>query len=264
MPRRLVVATFNLHAGMDGYGRRFDVVEACRPLEADVLILEEIFAPAGGVGQADEIGEALGYRRVELPLARAWRTIHELPAPPGAGWEPRRPYPRERRALRVGSYLKTPRSGAGYEEGSWGLAVLTREPVVASEVIELGRLTRDYTSRAALSVTLEGGLRVVAVHMPHLTHGSPVHFHRLQSALRPLVRGRWHAVLGGDMNYWGPPLELALQGWRRAVKAKTWPAWRPRHQLDHLFVSRDVRAVGGGVVRSGNSDHLPLRATIEL
>lgn len=261
----LVVATYNLHAGMDGYGRRYDVVEACRLLGADVLILEEVFAARGGASQADEIGESLGYERIELPMSRAWRTREELPAPDDGSWEPHRPYPRSRRALRVGSYFRgAHRVADGYEEGTWGLAILARRPILASESIELGRLKRDYTARSALSVTIEGGLHVVGAHMPHLTHGSPLHYRRLDHALRPLVRRRAPAVLGGDMNYWGPPIELVLRGWNRAVKAKTWPAWKPWHQLDHLFVTSSVTTLGGEACRAGNSDHLPLRVTIEI
>ncbi|MGO9559689.1 MAG: endonuclease/exonuclease/phosphatase family protein [Acidimicrobiales bacterium] len=259
---RLIVATFNLHAGMDGYGRRYDLIEACRSLEADVLILQEVFAPVGAMSQAAEIAAALGYAPVELPLSRSWRTRGELPRGPGGteGWEPRKPYPRARRALRVGSYIRTSDAeNAGYEEGTWGLAVLTRDPPLSSRSLDLGRLRRDFTARGALFVTLASGLQVVGTHMAHSTHGSPLHLRRLYTALPPRDTP---AVLGGDMNFWGPPISLALPGWRRAALGKTWPSSRPRHQLDHLFVTPPVKVLSGGVTRVGNSDHFPLRAEI--
>ena len=110
-------------------------------------------------------------------------------------------------------------------------------------------------------MTLGSGLRVVGTHLAHSTHGSPLHLRRLYSMLpSPGVP----AVLGGDMNFWGPPLEAVLRGWRRSARGKTWPARRPRHQLDHLFVTRPVKVLGGGVVRAGDSDHLPLRAKLLL
>jgi endonuclease/exonuclease/phosphatase family metal-dependent hydrolase len=137
--------------------------------------------------------------------------------------------------------------------------------VRATEQIELGRLQRDYTARAALSVELElegRPLMMVATHLAHVTHGS----------LRQLATLRSHlpdsyatpAVLAGDMNLWGPPLERLLPGWRRAVLAKTWPSWHPHSQLDHILVTESVAALGGGAVDVGRSDHLPVVARLAM
>ncbi len=64
----VIVATFNAHAGMDGYGRRYDLIEACRLIGADVLILQEVFAPLNAASQAREIADALSLGLVVLPL----------------------------------------------------------------------------------------------------------------------------------------------------------------------------------------------------
>lgn len=257
-----VVASFNLHAGVDGYGRRFDHVTACAELEADVLVLQEVFAPLKGRSQAAEIAGCLGYQLKELALSRAFRVSGEMPAPEQAGWEPHRPYSHSRRAIRVGGALQASDPHLdGYDEGTWGIAILTRGEICSDSVISLGRLRRDFTARAALSVTLADGLTVVGTHMAHSTHGSPLHFAKLYRALPS--RGE-PAVLAGDMNFWGPPIELALPGWRRAVKAKTWPSWRPRHQLDHIFVTDALGCGSDRAVRAGNSDHLPVRTRISM
>jgi endonuclease/exonuclease/phosphatase family metal-dependent hydrolase len=65
------------------------------------------------------------------------------------------------------------------------------------------------------------------------------------------------------MNLWGPPLVLLLPGWRRAVKGRTWPAWRPHSQTDHILVSAGVGVVDGRVVYVGNSDHRAVRAELK-
>ena len=44
-PESLVVASFNIHAGVDGWGRPYDLLGACRRLNADLLVLEEFFVP---------------------------------------------------------------------------------------------------------------------------------------------------------------------------------------------------------------------------
>ncbi len=273
----LSLATFNVHAGMDGWGRRYDLVGACRRLSADVIVLQETFAPSGGRSQADEIAEQLGLTAVSLPLARAWR--RREPAANPRGWEPRKVLPSTLRALRVGGRVDSPGRAdlAGYEEGTWGLAVLTALPVLSSEVLGLGRLARDFTDRCALVVELDAGssahrpgaparaprsdtvLKVIGTHSAHVTAGSPVQIRRL---CRMLESSGTPSALAGDMNLWGPPLLLLMPGWRRAVRARTWPAWRPHSQPDHILVNRRLRVLGGEAVRTGNSDHLAVRARI--
>src|SRR5580698_6626735 len=48
----VVVASFNVHGGVDGFGRPFDVVGSCRAIDADVLILQECWSPAEGEPRA--------------------------------------------------------------------------------------------------------------------------------------------------------------------------------------------------------------------
>ncbi len=274
----ITVATFNTHTGMDGWGRPFDLVEACRELDADVLALQEVYAPRDGVSHAQDVAAELGYTATELPLARCWRL--EEPVWDGKGWEPRKHGPGVRRALYVGGRLCEPRRRlGGYEEGTWGLAILSRLEVAGFEAIDVGSASRDPNRRAAIAVDLlaQGGassdpapafppvrlihrLRVICTHAPHLAAGSPLFFRRLGHA----ARGHGPAVLAGDMNLWGPPLVVFLHGWRRAAKGQTWPARSPHSQADHILVSGPVSPVSGGAVRVGNSDHLALRATIAL
>lgn len=264
MPQ-LSLATFNTHAGMDGWGRPYDLVEACSALDADVLVLQEVFAPLKGPSQAETLGDALGYRCRELPLARGWRRT--APIWHGRGWEPRKALPSYQKALRVGVGISPgAKPSAGYEEGTWGLAVLSRHHVVRTEAFELGALRRDFTRRGALLVEIRqdvgddgGSFTVVGTHAAHLTAGSPLHFRRLRAHLPSKSTP---AALAGDMNLWGPPLALLLPGWHRAAKQRTWPARWPHSQLDHILVTPVVAASGGGVLRVGNSDHLPLRAEL--
>jgi endonuclease/exonuclease/phosphatase family metal-dependent hydrolase len=264
----ITVATFNTHTGMDGWGRPFDLVASCRDLAADVLVLEEVFAPRDGLSQADEVAAELGYGVAELPLARSWRRLD--PASQGGGWEPRG-LSSQRKSLYVGGSATRRHALVGYTEGTWGLAVLSRLPVLSTEVIELGRLRRDVSSRAALAVRLSGGrlvpagspaprdLEVIGVHIGHFSHGSIRHFGALRRALPgPSAPG----VLAGDMNLWGPPVELLLGHWRRAARGRTWPARHPHSQLDHIFVTPAVEVLGGEVVRTGDSDHLAVRAKV--
>jgi len=263
----LVVASYNLHAGIDGWGRPYDVVAACEALHADVLVLQEAWTPLGGEGLAARVARELGYRAHEVSLARGVK-LEAVPTA-GHGWGPRRHDPLHARRLWIGGdeallSRRLKRWKGQAEAGTWGIAVLSRLPVVATTVIELGHLTRDFTRRAALRAEVDLDSRpftVVGTHLAHFSHGSVSHLADLRRQLPPTDQP---ALLAGDMNFWGPPVEALLPGWRRAVRGRTWPSERPHSQVDHIFVTRPVRVLGGEAVAVGRSDHRPVRARVAV
>lgn len=78
-----------------------------------------------------------------------------------------------------------------------------------------------------------------------------------------------YLVLMGDFN-----CGCHSKGLRAMVRAsgmrgldcelKTFPSWRPRHNLDHILISRPLTLVAARVIDYALSDHLPLSMTIEL
>lgn len=273
MPR-LVVASFNVHGGVDGWGRPFDVVDACRRIGADVLMLQECWFPDGGVSMAQRVAEQLGYESVELAFARG--RITAPPDRPPNRWGPRlltasvhglrldrrRPAAAERRASARPHPPK-------FERGTWAIAVLSKVPVKDSFTLDLGKLPTDHARRGAIvmAVDLDGAaapLRLVGTHLAHLSQGSLRHIASLRrtlNAMEPIP-----SVLAGDMNLWGPPLVALLPGWSRAVRGRTWPTWlwRPVAQPDHILVRGSARAETGAVLPITESDHLPVRATLVI
>ncbi|MHB8328187.1 MAG: endonuclease/exonuclease/phosphatase family protein [Acidimicrobiales bacterium] len=263
----LVVASFNVHVGVDGWGRPFDVVDACRQLDADVVVLEETWSPLGGVSLVDQVAADGGYLVIPMAFGPG-RLLRPPPAaPPSWG-----PGIRRRRAFGVrldstprapspdGPERPTPRGAPG----TVGIAMLSRLAVKRTELLDLGRLGHDSVRRGAVLAEIDvGGSPVVVAgtHMSHLRHGSPIQFARLR---RSLPSSDTCAVLAGDMNLWGPPLSAMFPGWTRAVRGRTWPAWAPVAQSDHILVTRSVRVRGGEVVRVGGSDHFPVRATLAV
>ncbi|HUI03930.1 MAG TPA: endonuclease/exonuclease/phosphatase family protein [Acidimicrobiales bacterium] len=266
-----VVATYNLHGGVDGWGRPFDVVAACRAVDADVLVVQESWAPDAGASTASRVADALGYAVTELAMARG----RMLSAPPGAGsrWGPPL-WARSRYGMRLyrrgrAGATRDARHGPGtteVERGSWGIAVLSRLPVAGTRLIDLGQLPADPARRGAIAVdvVLAGSvpLLVVGTHMAHLSQGSPRHLRALRRTLADSEERP--AVLAGDMNMWGPPLSVALPGWSRAARGRSWPSWwrHPLAQSDHVLVTGSVRVERGEVLRLPGSDHYPVRATL--
>lgn len=264
----LVVASFNAHCGIDGWGRPYDVGGVCRALDADVMVLQEAWFPEEGPSFVDCAAQALGYRVDPLVLAQG----HLLgPHPrPGAGWGPRPRRSLAQRALRLDGEGGARARAVGWpadrhrHRGSWGMAVLSRLPVNRLATIDLGQLARDPARRGAVTVEVAAGagrLLVIGTHLSHITHGSLRQLRRLAAAMGRPGLG---AVLLGDMNLWGPPVSLALPGWRRAVRGRTWPSARPHSQLDHALVTADVHVLDAAVLRLGSSDHLPVRVRLAI
>ncbi len=237
----LSVVSYNVHWGRgdrrDGWPP-FDLVAVCAGFEADVLVLQETWAPDGGPAQHDEIAATLGMTVIEVPLARA-----DLEPKPtiASRADPDR---------RKGS-------------GDWCLALLSSKPVRSSRIVALPQLPFDPWARVLLEAEIDvagSDLTVVGTHFSHLEFGSPLQTAALRRGLPPTDRA---AAFVGDMNMWGWTLAaMAPAGWRRAVLGKTWPARRPRHQIDHVLVTPSVEVVHGEVLPSTGSDHRPIRARL--
>jgi endonuclease/exonuclease/phosphatase family metal-dependent hydrolase len=270
----LTVANFNLHAGIDGWGRPFDPVAACALLDADVLVLQECWtndAEGPGSGQAEQIAAALGYHVVTCTLAEGRRPRPHPAAT--ASWMPRLGFRANTRSLYVSGVQPLPKAELAarrYQEGEpgrWGIAVLTRTELAVekTQILPLPGLRRGRVRRAAIVVDLTVGkvpLSVVGTHMSHLQHGSHRHYAALKHLLR--TEARPTAILLGDMNLWGPPVLAFLPEWHRAVKGRTWPAWQPHSQIDHILVRGALGIVSGEVLPDAGSDHRPVRAQLTL
>jgi endonuclease/exonuclease/phosphatase family metal-dependent hydrolase len=150
-------------------------------------------------------------------------------------------------------------------DGCWSLALITRKPIRASRTIDIWQLPLDPWRRCLLRAELDidgTNLNVVGTHFAHLEVGSPLQSRALRRGLPPADRP---GILVGDMNMWGWTIDaMTPSGWRRAVRGKTWPAPRPRHQIDHLLVTPSVEVVRGEVLADVGSDHLPIRARLRV
>ena len=262
------VATFNLHAGVDGWGRRTDAAKVAASLNADVLITPETWRGDDGEDVYAELAASGTMTGAYAPLARAERVTT------GTGprsWQPALAhftgehglYFREHRDLTASQHERR-RHGA-LESGDWGLSLLTRLPVEEIRVEPIERLEKEKVRRAVIIATLrlnDQRFHVLAVHGAHLSHGS----YRQYGRVRELVAGLDAAtpvIFGGDFNCWRPLLRVFLPGWKTLARARTWPARHPHSQIDHLLARGAWRVTGAGS-RDGGSDHRALYADVEL
>jgi endonuclease/exonuclease/phosphatase family metal-dependent hydrolase len=237
----LVVASFNAHwgTGYKGHGfPPFDVVAAAKQLDADVLVLQELWVPDEGPSQVEQVAEALGADAVSVALGRA----DAEPKP---------------------KVLGRPSSSAGH--GGWCLAIVSRRPIRASRTHWLPQLRLDPVSRAVLTIDVEVEGRPLTVHGVHLAHlemGVALQARALRRALTPVDRP---ALLVGDMNMWGWCISaMAPRGWRRPRGGRTFPAHRPLARIDHLLATPTVEVVEAEVAPDLGSDHRAIRARLRL
>lgn len=238
----LTIASYNIHWGHRPKRRGsepFDVVDAARRLDADVLVLQESWAPDGKQSDHQRVAVGLAMEvAIELSLARS---VVE-------------PTPRVQCRTSV-----DPSRGAG----GWHLAILSRLPVRSTATHRLPHLLSDHADRAVLGAEVEvdgESFHVRGTHLPHLEYGAHLSTRGLRRSLpSPDLPG----ALIGDMNMWGWTIDrMVPAGWRRVVRGKTWPAHRPQHQIDHLLVTRSVSASSSEVGPDLGSDHLPIRARL--
>lgn len=236
----LTLASYNVHFGRGPRGHgfpTFDVVEAARRLDADVLIMQEVWVPDDGPGDHQLVADALGMA-VACDTTTSRLVLGAAPKALGRS---------------------THRGG----DGSIHLAALARVPVKAATMTPLPHLWLDPFDRAMLQLEVEvdgRSLHIRGTHLPHLEHGAHFGTRGLRRTLPPADRP---GALIGDMNMWGWTLDRMLpKGWRRVVKGKTWPSHRPHSQIDHLALTGSVEAVWTEVGPNLGSDHIPIRARL--
>ena len=192
------VATFNILHGRSPSDDRVDVerfAEAVRALDADVLALQEVDRNQPRSGHADLTAVA-----AEAMGAADSLFVAALAGTPGSTWV----------------------AATGEEQpdaAAYGIALLSRHPVTAWQIVRLGR---------------------PPVRVPMWFPGSR----------RP--------ELVGDLNM-GPSKAGSISGLRALVTEATFPAPAPREQIDHILARGVVgEATSGGAHQLPLSDHRAL------
>lgn len=171
--------------------------------------------------------------------------------------------------------LQLPYVFAPAADDVWGNAVLSRYPMLDPQVVPLPR-GRAAMARSALSVVVDVAgqpLGVVATHLHHVD--ADVGLRRRQVArvaalASDLAQQVGPVVVLGDLNAEPGAGELEPLA-TRFVDASvalgapaTYPSWRPRESIDHVFVSSELFIGRLSVPASPASDHLPVALTVGL
>lgn len=246
------VATYNIHAGIGADGE-FDLARtaaAIRATGADIVGLQEADVHWGA--RSDWRDEARALAR-KLDMRVFFAPIYRLDPPAGD-----RP-PRE-----------------------FGLAILSRHPIVAAENHEITRLSTQLPSPEPAPapgfpeavINVRGAL--VHVYGTHLDYrGDPTVREMQVTDMLAIMREDAGAqrVLLGDFNATPDALELAplwdqvddawLAG-RRESDGPTFPAADPTERIDYVTVSPGIDVRDAWVPETGASDHLPVVADLTV
>jgi endonuclease/exonuclease/phosphatase family metal-dependent hydrolase len=248
------LATFNVMHGRspsDGLVDLPRLREAVAAIGADVLGLQEVDRGQPRSNGHDLTAEAAAAMGGEGRFAPA------MMGTPGERWRP------------------ADGGAASSDEPAYGIALISRLPVRRWAVARLPFvpvrapiLVADPTRRvvwlpdeprvllAAVLDTPGGLLTVATTHLSFVPGWNGAQLLLAVRALRSLPAPR---VLLGDLNLPGP-LPRSLTGWRRLGALPTYPADRPRVQLDHVLAHtrRPPRVVAAHAPAVPISDHRPL------
>jgi endonuclease/exonuclease/phosphatase family metal-dependent hydrolase len=246
------LATWNVLHGAATADGPVDVdgfADAVEGLDVDVLGLQEVDRAqprSAGADLAEVAAKAMG--AVEHRFAP---TLHGVP----------------------GAWTPAPDEGSPGTPG-YGIALLSRLPVLAWREVPLPRLPRDVPlvlgrprrlvvvrdePRTALVARVEGPHGPVTVVTTHLTFIPGWNLVQLRHLVREL-RTEDPLVLTGDLNMGVRRAGLG-SGLTGLVQGRTFPADAPRRQIDHVL-GRGVVASAPRVDHPPLSDHRALTATV--
>jgi endonuclease/exonuclease/phosphatase family metal-dependent hydrolase len=157
------------------------------------------------------------------------------------------------------------------DDAAYGIALLSRHPLSAWQVVRLPGLPTRVPMRfghglptwvrdeprvavAADVTTPAGDLTVVTTHLSFVPRWNRRQLRLLMSAL---TRRRRPMLVTGDLNMDASTAQRA-SGLRTLVQHDTFPADRPREQLDHLLADGTVAVRASDAVRLDVSDHRAL------
>jgi endonuclease/exonuclease/phosphatase family metal-dependent hydrolase len=251
------IATFNILHGRSPEDDRVDVdrlAAAVKSLDADVLGLQEVDRDQPRSMGADLTAVAAGAMGVH-----EHQFVAALSGTPGGTWM----------------------AATGEEQpgsASYGIALLSRYPVISWRVVRLPPLrtsvplwstwthrpflARD-EPRVAVAAVLDGPFGQFTVCNTHLSFIPGWNAVQLRRLVRSLTGTREPLALIGDLNM-QQPQAARVSGLRPIASAATFPAPRPRRQIDHVLVRGRLRATGPAeAVQLPLSDHRALVVACE-
>ena len=256
--------------GVDGHiATALDPQEAMKStvtaLNPDLLGVQEVDYHLSRSGDQNQVGALAAMLGAEY-----WAFAPSLLGSPDENW-------REREV--PDGQILTNKSDLGLP--GYGIGLISKIPVISWHRLELaaapigipmtlpkdGKLKRIYIRdhpRSALAAELENGWLIINTHLSFVPIFNYLQLLKIKRWTKVLpITDKSKIIIMGDLNF---PISLPLRGfnWNSLVKARTFPSWNPKFQLDY-FLSQKISpedVVQVPSAHTGISDHLPL--TVDL
>lgn len=155
----------------------------------------------------------------------------------------------------------------------YGNAFLSRYPIVLEKNHFFTFNSRMAEGRSLLESHVQLCERLLKVYVVHLSLNPFIHKQQTDFIIEKVMNEPQSAVIMGDWN-----MRPGARAWKKMLRyfkdvcdagkgmCYTFPSFRPRFQLDYIFVSRDICIASAEVIKKipSSSDHLPLKATLQL
>jgi endonuclease/exonuclease/phosphatase family metal-dependent hydrolase len=251
------VGTFNLLHGRsvaDGTVDADALRASIGQIDVDVLAVQEVDRDqprSHGVDQTAVVADTMG--------ADHSRFVPTVSGIPGGEWSPVVDgQPPTGSAYGIGLVSRLPVSR--WYERRFGPAPVGMPLVVPGAK---GLTHVDDEPRAAVAAVVEtdgGSVTVIATHLSFVPGWNVAQLRAVVRWARSMPAPR---VLLGDLNLPARAVSLATR-WTPAVRAATYPSWRPRVQFDHVLLDRVAAQPGSArTIRLPVSDHLALVADLD-
>lgn len=159
--------------------------------------------------------------------------------------------------------------------GEYGNALLTRLPLIESEVVHIPDPVREsdkawYEHRSVLRGVLEADGRRITVLGSHFGLTPEEARSAVDTVLSLVERAGTPLILMGDFNLrpddvlLRPLMDLLIDTAQGCESPKTFPSDQPREKIDYIFVSKDVKVLSLESQNTQMSDHRPLIARLAL
>ena len=231
---RIRVLVYNTHAGTDA--RRVSnldrVAQIVKDAEADIVLLQEVDSATRRSGGVDQVARLRSITGFYGVFGRA----------------------------------------IDYDGGKYGIAILSRWPIVSDTLIHLSVAEHDssYEARGALVARISapaGTLRVIDTHLEAYRNSYRLEQAHTLAAIAGAQRDSGITIIGGDFNSEPGSGVIAIfeqSGWHDGFvqcgegSGLSFPADVPVKRIDYLLFSGTTRCVNAKVLQTEASDHRPV------
>jgi endonuclease/exonuclease/phosphatase family metal-dependent hydrolase len=226
---------------------------AVQTLESDLIALQEVdfnLERSGIENQSSAVAKIMG--------AAYWGFAPAIFGTPGVKW----------RKLKSDEQLVITNSNIGQvkELGSYGIAIISKDPVKSWLRLELGRsvigmpllignekgkLAMLYVKdepRVAIAAVLENGWTVINTHLSFVPLMNIYQLFKLSRWATSIEREySTKVILLGDFNLPGG-IPSKLTSWKRATQSLSYPSWAPKISFDYILMRQEHLAESEEVI----------------